>query len=78
MPELPDELRRRNIDWVAIARFHVAPNGSATVELTEPTSEPAVNRLLLDALEKWRFFPAMENGSPVASTIDIRIPISVR
>ena len=78
MPELPDELRRRNIDWVAIARFHVAPNGSATVELTEPTSEPAVNRLLLDALEKWRFFPAMENGSQVASTIDIRIPISVR
>lgn len=46
--------------------------------MVEATSEPTLNRLLLESLKKWRFFPAMENGKPIGSTIDIRIPIEVR
>jgi len=78
LPEIPEELRRRAIDLVAVARFHVAANGSAEVELIEPTPDAALNRALLDTLRKWRFFPALEGGKPQASTIEIRIPISVR
>jgi hypothetical protein len=29
-------------------------------------------------LRRWRFFPAMQDGQPVAAAIEIRIPISVR
>lgn len=78
MPEIPEEFRRRNVEWVAVARFRVAADGSAQVELIEATSEPTLNRVLLDSLKRWRFFPATENGRPVGSTIDIRIPIAVR
>lgn len=78
MPEIPDALRRRNLDLVAVARFSVAADGSAHVALIEPTSEPDLNRALLDALKRWRFFPAMQNGKPVASSVDIRIPVSVK
>jgi protein TonB len=78
LPEIPDALRHRNIDVVAIARFQVAASGAAQVELVEPTSDPDLNRALLDSLKRWRFFPGMEDGKPVASTVDIRIPISVR
>jgi len=78
MPEIPDSLRNRNIDLVAVARFRVAADGSAQVELIQSTPEPTLNSALLDTLVKWRFFPAMENGHPVASIIDIRIPISVK
>ncbi len=78
MPEIPDSLRNRNIDLVAVARFRVAADGSARVELIQSTPEPTLNSALLDTLAKWRFFPAMENGHPVASIIDIRIPISVK
>jgi protein TonB len=78
MPELPDELRRRNIELVAVARFRVAANGSAQVELIEPTSDPELNRVLLESLKRWKFFPALQDGKPVTSNIDIRIPISVR
>jgi protein TonB len=78
VPEIPEELRRRAIDLVAVARFRVAANGSAQMELIQPTPDPALNRTLLETLTKWRFFPAMEQGKPVASTIDIRIPITVR
>jgi periplasmic protein TonB len=78
MPEIPEALRRRKIEWVALARFAVATNGSAQVELVEATSEPLLNRLLLEALKRWRFVPALEDGKPVASTVEIRIPINVQ
>jgi len=78
MPEIPESLRHRTVELVAVARFRVAAGGSAEVELTEPTSDPDLNRALLETLKRWRFFPAMQAGKPVASTIEIRIPISVK
>lgn len=78
LPELPDSLRRRSIEAVAVARFQVAEDGSAQVQLVEPTSDPDLNRALLDTLRRWRFFPAMQDGKPVASSVDIRIPVSVK
>ena len=61
-----------------MARFQVAANGSAQVGLTEPSADPDLNRAVLDALRRWRFFPTMQDGKPVAWTLDIRIPISVK
>ena len=78
LPEIPDTLRSRNLELVALARFKVAADGSAQVELIEPTSEPDLNRALLEALKRWRFFPAMQNGKAVASSVEIRIPVSVK
>ena len=53
----------------------MAANGSAEVELIEPTRDPDLNRALLDSLRRWRFFPGDGGGKPVTSTVDIRIPI---
>lgn len=78
MPEIPESLRRRTIDVVAVARFRVDAGGGAEVELTQPTSDPDLNRALIETLKRWRFFPATQAGKPVASTIEIRIPISVK
>ncbi len=77
-PEIPEQLRRRSLELAALARFHIAADGSAQVELVEPTPDPDLNRSLMETLKKWRFFPELRNGKPVASTLDIRIPISVR
>jgi len=78
MPEIPESLRHRTVELVAVARFRVTAGGSAQVELTGPTGDPDLNRVLLETLKRWRFFPAMQAGKPVASTIEIRIPISVK
>jgi protein TonB len=78
LPEIPERLRRRDVELVAVARFQVAADGTAQVELIGPTSEPSLNQSLIATLRTWRFFPALEQGRPVASTIDLRIPISVR
>jgi protein TonB len=77
MPDIPEELRHRELSVVAMARFHVAADGSATVTLLLATADPRLNAALMSALQKWRFFPAMANGRPIASTIDIRVPIQV-
>lgn len=78
MPEIPEELRHRQLTFVAVASFNVAANGAATVTLLRATADPRMNAALMSALRKWRFFPAMENGHPVSSIIEIRIPIEVK
>ena len=77
MPEIPDALRHRNLDLIAVARFRVAADGSADVDLVTATPDPGLNRALLEALRQWRFFPAMADGKPVTSTLELRIPIAV-
>ena len=76
--ELPEALRHRTIEMVAVARFRVGADGSARVELVEPTSDPDLNRALIAWLRRFRFFPGMQDGKPIVSTVDIRVPISVR
>jgi protein TonB len=78
MPSLPESLRQHRLDAVAIVVFHVAVDGSATVELREATDDPRLNRMLLEGFKRWRFFPALDHDRPIASTIELRVPIAVR
>ncbi|MDR3566991.1 MAG: hypothetical protein P4L43_03080 [Syntrophobacteraceae bacterium] len=78
MPQIPDELREEDFSTSVLARFHVAADGSATVELAKPTPSPRLNSIVLAGLKKWRFMPAIKNGSPVASVEDIVIKIEVK
>ena len=78
MPQIPDDMREGAFNSAALARFHIAVDGSVTVELVKPTQNPRLNRILLDSLRKWRFIPAIKNGKPVASTEEIVVKIEVR
>jgi protein TonB len=78
MPSIPESLRQRRLDAVAIVVFHVAADGSATVELREATEDPRLNQMLLEGFKRWRFFPALDHDRPIASTIELRVPIAVR
>ena len=77
MPQIPDDLKGGGVNSVALARFHVAVDGSATVELARPTPIRA-SIVLLESLKKWRFMPAIRNGRPTPSTEDILIKIEVK
>lgn len=76
-PKIPDDLRDEAISLVALARFHIKPDGSADAELIQATSSPRINQLILNTLRTWKFFPALEQGKPVPSVQDIRIHIDV-
>ena len=76
-PTLPEDLRDETIHTVLVARFHINPDGSATVELIQPTPNPRINQSFLNTLKTWRFFPAIQAGKPVASVLDVKLPIDV-
>ncbi len=78
MPQIPDDLRGEAFSTSVLARFHVAADGSATVELTKPTPNLRLNSIVLSSLKKWRFMPAIKNGGPVASIQEILIKIEVK
>jgi protein TonB len=78
IPQIPDELRQDALSASAVARFHVAIDGTTTVELIKPTANPKLNRLLLSTLKNWKFFPSMKDGKPAASTEEIVIKVEVK
>ncbi|TKC92519.1 TonB family protein [Trinickia terrae] len=77
MPELPDDLREDAYRAEAVARFSVHADGSTEVELLKATQNPRLNQVLLQALHRWRFFPAMRDGRPVDSHLDVRVHFNV-
>jgi protein TonB len=78
MPQIPDDLRDEAFNFTALARFHIAADGTVEVELAKATPNPRLNRILLDSLAKWRFIPAIKNGKPVASTEEIVVKLEVK
>ena len=78
IPQIPDELRQDALSASAVARFHVAADGTTIVELIRPTPNPKLNRLLLSTLKNWKFFPSMKDGKPEASIEEIVIKIEVK
>jgi protein TonB len=77
-PTIPDDLREDVMQTEAIAHFTVSFDGASEVTLAKPTSNPRLNQVLLETLKQWKFFPAMKNGVALASSFDVRIPISVK
>lgn len=76
-PVLPEDLRDETMHLVIVARFHIAEDGSVTVQLIKSAPNPRVNQLILNTLKTWRFFPATQADKPLASTEDISISIDV-
>lgn len=77
-PTIPDDLRDEAFSAAALARFDVAADGSVTVVLVKPTQNPRLNRLLLESLKTWRFFPQLKDGKPIPSSQEIVVHFEVK
>jgi TonB family protein len=76
-PELPAELSDRAFSFDVTARLDVGIDGAVTsVILAQPTPEPYFNQALVVALQKWHYYPAVDSGKPVASTVEVHFTIS--
>jgi protein TonB len=78
LPIIPDDIRAEALKDTATAIFHVAADGSSTVELSKPTQNTRLNLILLNTLKTWRFFPAVKEGKPIDSVQELTIHISVQ
>ncbi len=77
LPEIPEDLRQEAFNSYAIARFYIAADGDIKVELIKHCSNPRLNKLLLQSLQKWKFSPASFGGVPVDSVQDIKVNFKV-
>jgi protein TonB len=70
-PQIPDDLLGAANGQQVTARFHISADGSLTVELLKKTSDPRLNRSILETLKKWRFEPAVQAKKAVATIQDV-------
>jgi periplasmic protein TonB len=78
IPAIPDDLREDVFQAEAVAHFTVSSDGTVTVTLSKPTTNPRLNQILLATLSQWTFFPAVKDGVAINSAFDVRIPITVQ
>lgn len=73
-PVYPLAARRRNIEGHVLLRAEIQPDGSCSqVEIKVPSHHELLNQAALEAVKKWRFIPASQDGRNVAAWVEIPI-----
>jgi protein TonB len=73
-PRYPEADRQRGNEGVVVVRAAIDAAGVVTaVALQRACAHPGLNRAALAAVRGWRFEPARERGTPVASELDVRV-----
>ena len=71
-----DEFCDKPFKYILSVRFHIGIDGIANLDIITPSPNLKLNRSILEQLKKWRFFPAMSEGKPIASDLDINFPLT--
>lgn len=76
-PRYPVRALRRGDEGVVNVRAQIGPDGVPTsVSLVSGSGSRDLDRAALDAVRRWRFRPAQENGRPTVGTIVVPIEFS--
>jgi TonB family protein len=67
-PDIPDELKRETFKSFVRVRVEVDENGGFTVVLRTSSGNAEIDRRVLEALQHWKWKPALRDGEPVKST----------
>jgi periplasmic protein TonB len=72
-PDYPPDLRREGVSGLVMVKCSIDEQGNVTETTVEKSSNPAFEKPAMDAVRKWKFKPAKQDGNPVA--IKVSIPI---
>jgi periplasmic protein TonB len=72
-PEYPGELRRDGISGLVMVKCTIDEQGNVIDPQVEKSSNAAFEKPAVEALKKWKFKPAKQDGAAVA--IKVSIPI---
>lgn len=75
--EVPEEFRDQPMKLQVKVRFHIEADGRFKIELITPTENPAINRSIKEQLKQVQVAPAIKNGVPVSSTLDVSYELEV-
>lgn len=77
-PAYPAEAARVKAEGSVTVKVEVDANGIPTsVTLAKRSGERALDEAALEAVRQWRFQPAIRNGKPVASTVEVPVDFTM-
>lgn len=78
-PAYPPEAARVKAEGSVVVKVDVAADGiPANVTLAKRSGERALDEAALEAVRQWRFEPAIRNGKPVASTVEVPVDFTMQ
>ncbi len=77
LPRLPDSLRDSGYRSFVRVAVTVAEGGDFTVTIRDSSGNKDIDGRVLDALKRWKWKPALRNGTPETSTQIIRFDFGV-
>ena len=75
-PEYPYELKREGISGVVTVVFSVDEKGNVVNPAVQKSSNKGFEQAALNAISKWKFKPALQDGTPVKSKLAIPLQFS--
>lgn len=77
-PQLPASFQEQSLKTEVVIEFFVNALGSATPRLVESSGEEELDALALEAVKRWVFRAAEQEGKPVDAKTRLRIVFSVQ
>jgi TonB family protein len=76
--QIPDDLKSQSFKSFVRVRVTIASDGSFTVFLRSSSGNSQVDKLVIDALNQWKWKPALKDGDPVDSVQAFRFDFDIR
>lgn len=76
-PDYPTEMRREGTPGLVMVKCTIDEQGNVVEPTVEKSSNPAFEKAAVEALKKWKFKPAKQDGNPVATKVSIPIKFSI-
>ena len=67
LPDIPDELKQDDFKSSVRVKVEINADGSFVPTLRSSSGNDQIDRIVLDALKKWKWKPALRDGQPVDS-----------
>jgi len=78
-PAYPPDAARRGEEGVVVLLVQIAPDGSASaVDVQESSGYEVLDRAAQGAVARWHFRPPVEDGAPVAGTMEVDVHFAIR
>lgn len=72
-PVFPDNMRREGVSGVVTVSFTVDESGNVQEPEVQKASHDSFVQPALDAVRKWKFKPALRDGTPIAKKVTVPI-----
>lgn len=72
-PDVPEHLRKTGAVGIVVVKCTVDEQGNVIDPEVQKSTNPDLDQSAVDAVKKWKFKPAKQDGNPVAKKVSIPI-----